>query len=234
MAGFFLSAMSFSSGIQKKLAATIRASPARSFFSAICASCWRNASKPGSLSGAGRVMATVLYGAGGEAGGGDGAWAGAGAGGCLGESRDRRERARDHKRSCDEIGGGKAWKPHRDFSPSSSRPRQRRIKTALRQNATSAPGGGTAAGRVQTDVEPSRPPWRGRQLSAGAKRSRGVRTAMARLRALLPRNGGDHRRDRASPTSKGRAGKRAVPAAGQSELEPPVMAIMTNTTLHLR
>jgi hypothetical protein len=55
-----LSAMSASSGIQKKFAATSPASAARSFLWAISPSRLRNVSKLGSFNGAGSVIATAL------------------------------------------------------------------------------------------------------------------------------------------------------------------------------
>ena len=60
MPGFFLSALSPFSPIQKKFCATIPASALRSFFSAAAPTCLRNASKLGSLTGAGALIATGL------------------------------------------------------------------------------------------------------------------------------------------------------------------------------
>src|SRR5689334_23481571 len=60
--GFFLSALSPFSPIQKKFAATRPASALRSFFWATAPSCLRNASKLGSATGAGALIATALYG----------------------------------------------------------------------------------------------------------------------------------------------------------------------------
>src|SRR5262249_9217299 len=78
MPDFRLSARSVSSGIQKKFAATRRASAARSFFCAISARRWRKASKLGSLTAGGKVMGTGVYGP------GAGAWMGGGVGVCAG------------------------------------------------------------------------------------------------------------------------------------------------------
>src|SRR5215831_17497584 len=74
-----LSAMSLSSGTQKKFAATIRARAARSLFLAISASCVRKVAKVGSFTPGGSVIGTGLEGP--SAGGGDCAGAGACAGG---------------------------------------------------------------------------------------------------------------------------------------------------------
>src|SRR5665213_286114 len=68
--GFFLSALSPFSPIQKKFCDTRPASPLRSFFSATAPSCLRNASKLGSFIGLGSLMVTGLYGLAAAAGGG--------------------------------------------------------------------------------------------------------------------------------------------------------------------
>ena len=60
MPGFFLSAASFSPLMKKKLAATSLASAARSFFCAMSPNCLRNATKAGSATGTGSLMATGL------------------------------------------------------------------------------------------------------------------------------------------------------------------------------
>src|SRR5262249_29623585 len=62
MGDFCLSAMSLSSGIQKKFAATIRASAARSLFLAMSASWLRKVAKLGSFTAGGSVIGTGLYG----------------------------------------------------------------------------------------------------------------------------------------------------------------------------
>src|SRR5262249_56673774 len=88
MGDFCLSAMSLSSGIQKKFAATMRASAARSLFLAMSASWLRNVAKLGSFTAGGSVIGTGLYGpstgagdcAGGFAGGGPLGQAGTGVG----------------------------------------------------------------------------------------------------------------------------------------------------------
>ncbi len=89
----FLSALSPFSPIQKKFGATSAASALRSFFSAAAPICLRNASKLGSLSGSGALIATGWYGfgiicccCGGAAwrcGGGGGACLCCGGAGCV-------------------------------------------------------------------------------------------------------------------------------------------------------
>src|SRR5215475_5565004 len=64
-ADLFFSATSLPSGIQKNFCDRIRVSPARSFFSAMPVSCWRNVAKVGSATGWGSLTGTCLYALGG-------------------------------------------------------------------------------------------------------------------------------------------------------------------------
>src|SRR5262249_46065371 len=61
IADLFFSATSLPSGIQKNFCDRIRPSAARSFFSAMPVSCWRNVANEGSATGSGNLIRTFLY-----------------------------------------------------------------------------------------------------------------------------------------------------------------------------
>src|SRR5262245_21488948 len=65
IADLFFSATSLPSGIQKNFCDRIRASAARSFFSAMPVSCWRNVANVWSATGWGNLIETFLYALGG-------------------------------------------------------------------------------------------------------------------------------------------------------------------------